>query len=198
MPEHADRALALQRAIVRVIRGAGPDRLRAIREQFGTSLDAAAARCVGQVALRQRIGGDTPHSPRSPPLPTAGARPCTCVLGNRRFGPSDRGEESYGITESGRAELVRWANEFRSWLTAELSDWNMDGDEQLGAELTELAPQTVDDEPALLAEVPPWLPPSRRPLVRSCSFAAVRSQRAEWFAGHRQWDCQCGVLDSRT
>lgn len=142
MPEHADRALALQRAIVRVIRGARPDRLRAIREKSGTSLDAAAARCVGQVALRQRIGGDTLHSPRSPPLPTAGARPCTCVLGNRRFGPSDRGEESYGITESGRAELVRWANEFRSWLTAELSDWNMDGDEQLGAELTELAPQT--------------------------------------------------------
>jgi len=138
-----------------VIRGAGPDRLRVIREQSGTSLDAAAAWCVGQVALRQRIGGgDTALAPiaRRYRLPAPVLAPAFSATVASGYLTGD--QESYVVTESGRAELARLADEFRSWLTVELFDWNMDGDEQLGTAPTGVARRLVDDEPALQQAVP--------------------------------------------
>lgn len=154
MPENPDNVLALQRAIARVIRGAGPERLRAVRERSGTSLDAAAAWCVGQVALRQRIGGGTALAPiaRRYRLPAAVLEPAFSATVASGYLTGDA--TSYAVTDAGRRELTRLAEEFRSWLTDELDDWNMDGDEQLGAALSGLARRLVDDEPALPEAVP--------------------------------------------
>jgi hypothetical protein len=149
MPESADSSLTLQRAIVRVVRGARPETLRDVREASGTALDAAAAWCVGQIGVRERIGTGTaladvarPH--RIPPPVLAPAFAATVTAGHLTGG-----EEAYAVTDSGRAELAKLTAALRSWLAGELADWGADGDEQLHRALGTLARRMVDDDPRL-------------------------------------------------
>lgn len=149
MPENPDSTLALQRAIVRVLRGTDTDRLRAVRESSGTSLDAAAAWCVGQVALRQRTGGHTGLAPIAHryriPGPVLAPAFATTVTAGYLAGDAT----SYAVTDSGRQELAKLAEAFRAWLTQELKDWDTDGDQQFRTALAGLARRMVDDDPAL-------------------------------------------------
>jgi len=149
IPEGSDNALALQRAIVRVVRGTPPQRLREIRERSGTSLDAAAAWCVGQIALRQRVSGDTALAPiaRRYRLPAPVLAPAFAASVAAGYLGGD--ESSYVITDSGRAELIKLAEEFRSWLADELADWGSDHDEEFHTALKGLASRLVDDDPRL-------------------------------------------------
>jgi len=154
MPERADSELALQRAIVRILRGAGPGRLRGVREESGTALDAAAAWCVGQVAIRQRVG-EAPTLmaiARRYRVPAAVLGPAFTNAVAAGYLTGDAA--SYAITDSGRAELAVLSEALHAWLAEQLVDWQMEDDDELRQALRALARRLVSDEPALPEAAP--------------------------------------------
>ena len=147
----ADSTRELQLAIARLRQREG------LRERIiaraGTALDSASAWCAMQVQFRVRLGADASLAAiagrvRVPPAVLAPAFD-QAIAGGFLAGDAS----SYALTERGQAELRLLAEEVRSWLAQELSDWGAD-DEQLRTALAAMARRIVEDEPDMLRELP--------------------------------------------
>jgi EmrB/QacA subfamily drug resistance transporter len=141
-----DSQLALQRAIVGVVRGAGPEKRAELLA--GSALEPADVWCVIQVGVRRRLGrpsgvadvAERYHIPAPVLAPAFAAA--------RAAGHLDGPDDALDVTESGAAEIHTVVERWRGWLAAELADWDEAGDDRLDAALGQIARRMVDAEAA--------------------------------------------------
>jgi hypothetical protein len=143
VPVGDDRVAALETAIARAFRLAGPKAAAEVATLSGTELDSAAAWCVGVITARSRQSRDTALATiaREHRVPVAVMRPAFDAA--QRAGWLAGDDSSLRVTLRGGAELDRLATGARRWITGQLSDWDLDGDPAFDAALRHAARQLV-------------------------------------------------------
>jgi hypothetical protein len=141
MPVGEDRAAILERAIVRVIRRAGPAELGERLRASGTTLDAVTGWGVGVIAARARLGLPTSLAEvalrRGVPGPVL--RPAfDAARGNGYLEGSD---DALVVTDLGRHELSIATSIALAWLAEQLDGWDVSDDPELTALTERLALQ---------------------------------------------------------
>jgi hypothetical protein len=151
MPEGSDAGQQLQRAIGRLIQHKGRTELPRVRAGSGAAFDASDAWVVGQFYLRTRLGRDVgiEEISRRYHLPAAVLEPAcqNAVL----HGYLHAKDGHFRLTPAGEAEVGKVVTAMRTWLAAELADWEAD-DQELAAALGDLATKFVEQEPDLSRE----------------------------------------------
>ncbi|MBO0843035.1 MAG: MFS transporter, partial [Nocardioides sp.] len=101
--------------------------------------------CVGQVARRQRLEAPTDlyaiSRPYRIPAPVFEPAFAQSVEG----GYLTRSDDSYAVTDAGRAELLKLVDSLRTWLVGELADWGPD-DDQLREAVGALSRRMIDGD----------------------------------------------------
>jgi MFS family permease len=148
MPEGSDADQQLQLAISRLIRAKGRTELPRVREQSGAALDESDRWTVGQVYWRTRLRLPVTIEEISGRyrLPPAVLEPA--FHNAESHGYLQHRDGQLALTTAGQAEVSKLITALRSWLAAELADWDPN-DRQLMTALDTLAARVAEQEPAL-------------------------------------------------
>jgi EmrB/QacA subfamily drug resistance transporter len=166
MPTQESSLQRLERAIAAVIRSRGRDELPEVLAASGTPLSTAGTWGVVEIIrYRQAFGhADLSEMARRHHLPSAVLEPTFAELA--RQGMVVRSADALDLTASGESEVDRVIGSFKTWLVAQLADWDSDpahpgpGEPEIGAALDDISRRLLQhhDEhrvpPALAAAAP--------------------------------------------
>jgi EmrB/QacA subfamily drug resistance transporter len=166
MPTQESSLQRLERAIAGVIRSRGRDELPEVLAASGTPLSTAGTWGVVEIIrYRQAFGhADLSEMARRHHLPTAVLEPTFAELAGQ--GMIVRSADALDLTPSGESEVDRVIGSFKTWLVAQLADWDSDpahpgpGEREIGAALDDISRRLLQhhDEhrvPAVLAAAAP-------------------------------------------
>jgi EmrB/QacA subfamily drug resistance transporter len=166
VPTQESSLQRLERAIAGVIRSRGRDELPEVLAASGTPLSTAGTWGVVEIIrYRQAFGhADLSEMARRHHLPTAVLEPTFAELAGQ--GMIVRSADALDLTPSGESEVDRVIGSFKTWLVAQLADWDSDpahpgpGEREIGAALDDISRRLLQhhDEhrvPAVLAAAAP-------------------------------------------
>jgi EmrB/QacA subfamily drug resistance transporter len=167
MPTQESSQQRLERAIAGVVRARGPEALPRVLARSGTTLSPAGTWGVVEIIrYRQAFGhADLSEIARRHHLPAVVLEPTFAEL--EHAGVVARDGQALALTETGETEVTRVIGAFRSWLVAQLSDWeNGPDDQEIGAALDDISRRLLQhhDEHRL--------PPALRPTEPGAPAAA--------------------------
>jgi EmrB/QacA subfamily drug resistance transporter len=175
MPTQESSLQRLERAIAGVIRSRGRDELPEVLAASGTPLSTAGMWGVVEIIrYRQAFGhADLSEMARRHHLPPAVLEPTFAELAGQ--GMVVRSADALDLTPSGESEVDRVIGSFKTWLVAQLADWDSDpahpgpGESEIGTALDDISRRLLQhhDEhrapPALAASAPEPVPAASGP-----------------------------------
>lgn len=156
MPDSDGSGPKLEAAVGRLLQMRGYEMIETIRRESGAGLDDSDAWCVAQVRVRRRFGAVPSISSIAADvrIPAAVLRPAFAaaseagLLRSDELGTSGAGspdDRALELTSSGQAAVDGFVLRARSWLAAQLDDWDV-GDDDLNAAIDRMAVNVIEDQ----------------------------------------------------